>query len=52
MIVNDSCIDCDEAFCGDGFIYNLGLGTEECDDGNFKNNDNCITKRLADGTYV
>ena len=31
---NDGCTDeCLLAFCGDGYIYNTGAGTEVCDDG-------------------
>jgi cysteine-rich repeat protein len=35
---NDACIDCNDAFCGDGFVYE---GVEECDDGNLSNSDAC-----------
>lgn len=38
--INDSCIFCQLAFCGDGFPFD---GVEECDDGNGSNSDECLT---------
>jgi len=43
---HDSCPDgpggtCQPAACGDGSVYNLGAGTEQCDDGNLVGNDGC-----------
>ena len=38
--INDACILCQFAFCGDGFPFD---GVEECDDGNGSNSDECLT---------
>jgi cysteine-rich repeat protein len=43
---SDSCPDgiggtCQEASCGDGFIWDSDNGVETCDDGNQANNDSC-----------
>jgi len=44
--VHDDCPDgpsgtCQTAFCGDGFTWNHGSGTETCDDGNNDVHDDC-----------
>jgi len=38
---NDCTNACQEAECGDGFIWNYGSGTEQCDDGNILDGDGC-----------
>jgi len=43
---NDDCPDgtggtCQNPFCGDGFTWNQGSGTETCDDGNAVTTDSC-----------
>jgi cysteine-rich repeat protein len=35
---NDACIFCEDAECGDGFLW---IGIEECDDGNNNDGDGC-----------
>lgn len=37
---NDACINCQNAYCGDGFVR---TGMEQCDDANSNNNDACLT---------
>jgi cysteine-rich repeat protein len=38
MTNTDNCIDCEIAFCGDGFVKQ---GVEDCDDGNSIGGDGC-----------
>src|SRR5262249_3012900 len=35
----DACVNCQIAFCGDGFVEQ---GVEQCDDGNASNSDGCV----------
>jgi cysteine-rich repeat protein len=46
---NDACPDgaagsCKPASCGDGFVFNTGVGTEQCDDANAINTDGCTSQ--------
>lgn len=41
---NDTCINCTNAVCGDGFTL---TGVEECDDGNLVETDQCTSACLA-----
>lgn len=36
--LNDACVNCNVAECGDGFVW---FGVEQCDDGNFNTGDEC-----------
>lgn len=48
-VLTDACVDCKDAYCGDGHTYE---GQEECDDGNDSNDDNCVNckdSRCGDG---
>lgn len=40
---DDACVDCLDAFCGDGFLY---VDVEECDDGNAEDTDDCTSACL------
>ncbi|MEE2644712.1 MAG: hypothetical protein VYD19_07240, partial [Myxococcota bacterium] len=38
---NDACINCQDAECGDGFLWSTEGGVEGCDDGNVVDGDGC-----------
>ena len=39
---NDSCINCRNAYCGDGYVRRDDESYEECDDGDSDNTDECV----------
>ena len=44
MSVDDACVLCAAAFCGDGFVWS---GIEQCDDANLIDTDSCLTGCFA-----
>ncbi|HYB99943.1 MAG TPA: DUF4215 domain-containing protein [Candidatus Limnocylindrales bacterium] len=46
-IDTDGCINCRDAFCGDGFQF---INVEQCDDGNTNDDDECASCRVVVAT--